>query len=164
MTLPDDVDAIDAYWMEQALVEARKCLELDEVPVGAVMVFENRIIARSGNRTITDCDPTAHAEILAVRAGATAVRNHRLPGTTLYVTLEPCAMCAGALIQARVTRLVYGASDPRVGAVASRFEICSTTFLNHRVSVTGGVLVEPCGQILRDFFRERRSNGLRSDL
>jgi tRNA(adenine34) deaminase len=129
---------------------------MEEVPVGAVVVINNRLVAQAGNRTRTDCDPTAHAEIVALRAAARQVGNYRLTEATLYVTLEPCAMCAGALVQARVRRLVFGATDPKAGAVVSHFGLCTTNVLNHRLVVTGGVLAEACGELLRDFFRQRR--------
>jgi tRNA(adenine34) deaminase len=146
----------DVAWMEIALAVAHECAANGEVPVGAVVVIDDALIARGGNRTRTDTDPTAHAEIVALRAAAKAVGNHRLSGATLYVTLEPCAMCAGAIVQARVARLVYGARDPKAGAVDSYFGICTTEFLNHRVAVTHGVLAEECGDALRRFFRKRR--------
>ncbi|MCS7078924.1 MAG: tRNA adenosine(34) deaminase TadA [Chloracidobacterium sp.] len=146
----------DELWMRLALDEAWVCLDRDEVPVGAVLVVGDRLIARAGNRTRTDCDPTAHAEIVALRAAAQRLGNYRLTEATLYVTLEPCAMCAGALIQARIARLVFGASDPKAGAVVSHFGLCTTSVLNHRIAVTGGVLAQACGDLLRDFFRRRR--------
>ncbi len=149
-------DAHDIAWMRLALDEARACLERDEVPVGAAIVVNNRLAARAGNRTRSDCDPTAHAEIVALRAAARQLGNYRLTEATLYVTLEPCAMCAGALIQARIARLVFGALDPKAGAVASHFGLCAAPTLNHRVAVTGGVLAEACGELLRGFFRQRR--------
>ncbi len=148
--------ADDERWMRLALAAARASLEMEEVPVGAVVVINNRLVAQAGNRTRTDCDPTAHAEIVALRAAARQVGNYRLTEATLYVTLEPCAMCAGALVQARVRRLVFGATDPKAGAVVSHFGLCTTNVLNHRLVVTGGVLAEACGELLRDFFRQRR--------
>ncbi len=148
--------ADDERWMRLALAAARASLGMEEVPVGAVVVINNRLVAQAGNRTRTDCDPTAHAEIVALRAAARQVGNYRLTEATLYVTLEPCAMCAGALVQARVRRLVFGATDPKAGAVVSHFGLCTTNVLNHRLVVTGGVLAEACGELLRDFFRQRR--------
>lgn len=148
--------ADDERWMRLALAAARASLEMEEVPVGAVVVINNRLVAQAGNCTRTDCDPTAHAEIVALRAAARQVGNYRLTEATLYVTLEPCAMCAGALVQARVRRLVFGATDPKAGAVVSHFGLCTTNVLNHRLVVTGGVLAEACGELLRDFFRQRR--------
>ncbi|HMZ78869.1 MAG TPA: tRNA adenosine(34) deaminase TadA [Acidobacteriota bacterium] len=146
----------DVFWMEIALNEAQASARQDEVPVGAVLVFDNQLIARSGNRTLRDQDPTAHAEIVTLRAAAQVLGNHRLLDTTLYVTLEPCAMCAGALIQARVKRLVYGASDLKAGAVDSHFGICSAAFLNHRLEITSGLLGNECSQVLQEFFRAKR--------
>lgn len=141
-----------------------RCLELaqrawdedDEVPVGAVLVVDGAVVGEGGNRTISDCDPSAHAEIVALRQAGQALRNYRFPGSTLYVTLEPCAMCAMALVHARVMRVVYGAADPRTGAAGSVFDILSSDRHNHLVSVTGGVLEAQCGDMLRRFFRQRR--------
>jgi tRNA(adenine34) deaminase len=149
---------MDAHiqFMQEALAEARSAAEAGEVPVGAVLVRDGKILACSGNRTIRDCDPTAHAEILAVREGARRLGNYRLADTTLYVTIEPCSMCAGAIIQARVPRLVYGADDPKGGAVRSCFEILSHPHLNHQAEVTAGVLAPDCAAILQSFFAERR--------
>jgi tRNA(adenine34) deaminase len=149
---------MDAHiqFMQEALTEARSAAEAGEVPIGAVLVHEGKILARSGNRTIRDCDPTAHAEILVVREGARRLGNYRLGDTTLYVTIEPCSMCAGAIIQARVPRLVYGADDPKGGAVRSCFEILSHPRLNHQVEVTAGVLAADSAAILQSFFAERR--------
>lgn len=142
--------------MNLALEEARAAAEAGEVPVGAVVVRDNEVIARSGNRTIRDCDPTAHAEICALREAAHALGNYRLAGATLYVTIEPCAMCAGAMIQARIARLVYGADDPKGGAVRSCFEVLSHARLNHQVEVASGVLANECAAILQSFFASRR--------
>lgn len=142
--------------MRAALAEARDAAERGEVPVGAVLVMDDRIIARAGNRTIADCDPTAHAEIAALRAAAKIVDNYRLPGTTLYVTIEPCAMCCGAMIQARISRLVYGADDAKGGAVRSCFSVLDHPQLNHRVEVSSGVLAEDSAAILKTFFSARR--------
>jgi len=142
--------------MEMALEEAKKGGEEGEVPVGAVLVSEGRVIARGHNRPIGLSDPTGHAEILTLRAGGAAVGNYRIPGSTLYVTLEPCVMCAGAMVQARVARLVYGADDPKNGGVCSLYSILSDERLNHRVEVKGGVCLEECGEILRRFFKEKR--------
>jgi tRNA(adenine34) deaminase len=139
-----------------ALEEAKKGGDEGEVPVGAVLVFEGRAVARGHNRPIGMSDPTGHAEILTLRAAAAAIGNYRLPGGTLYATLEPCVMCAGALIQARLGRLVYGADDPKNGGVRSLYSILSDERLNHRVEVRGGVLAEECGELLRCFFQERR--------
>jgi tRNA(adenine34) deaminase len=149
------VDA-DIEFMQQALAEARESAASGEVPIGAVLVHEGRILARAGNRTIRDCDPTAHAEIVALREGAKIIGNYRLADTTLYVTVEPCSMCAGAMIQARVPRLVYGAAEPRGGAVQSCFEVLSHPGLNHRVQVTSGVLASDCSHVIQSFFAVRR--------
>jgi len=143
-------------YMRMALEEARRAEQAGEVPVGAVVVIEGRVASAGGNRTITDCDPTAHAEIVALRAAAKAVGNYRLAGASLYVTIEPCAMCAGAIVQARVTRLVYGADDPKAGAVRSVFAIADHPQLNHRVEVTAGVLRDECAALLQSFFATRR--------
>lgn len=147
---------LDELYMHRAL-ELAACGEAEgEVPVGAVLVHDGRVIAETWNRPISLDDPTAHAEILALRAAGQALGNYRLPGTTLYVTLEPCAMCAGAMVHARVARLVYGAADPRAGAVDSTIGLLRTPGLNHRVAVTGGVLGPECGAGLQAFFRARR--------
>ena len=142
--------------MQLALGEARGAALAGEVPVGAVLVRDAQIVARSGNRTIRDTDPTAHAEIVVLREAARALGNYRLAETTLYVTIEPCTMCAGAMIQARVPRLVYGCDDPKGGAVRSCFEILSDSRLNHRVDVTAGVLAEDCAGLIQSFFAARR--------
>jgi len=146
----------DIQFMREALAEAEAAAATGEVPIGAVLVHEGEILARSGNRTIRDCDPTAHAEMVVLREGARMLGNYRLAGTTLYVTIEPCSMCAGAIIQARVSRLVYGADDPKGGAVRSVFEVLSNPRLNHQVEVTGGVLAAESAAILQAFFAERR--------
>jgi tRNA(Arg) A34 adenosine deaminase TadA len=146
----------DEEWMREALGEAREAERRGEVPVGAVLVRGGECLARGGNRTIADCDPTAHAEMVALRAGARVTGNYRLEGATLYVTLEPCAMCAGAIVQARVERVVYGADDPKGGAHRSCFELLTSPLLNHRVEVTPGVLAEECAAQLQSFFAARR--------
>jgi tRNA(adenine34) deaminase len=146
----------DVQFLREALEEARAAGAAGEVPVGAVVVHAGRVIARGANRTIADCDPTAHAEIVALREAARVLGNYRLSGATLYVTIEPCAMCAGAMIQARVARLVYGCDDPKGGAVRSCFEVLSSPKLNHRVEVTGGVLAEECAAMMQSFFAARR--------
>ena len=150
-----DMDT-DVRFMEQALEEARASAAAGEVPVGAVLVHDGRIIARSGNRTIRDCDPTAHAEMVVLREASRVLGNYRLAGTALYVTVEPCSMCAGAIIQARVPRLVYGCDDPKGGAVRSCFEILTDPRLNHQVEVTTGILTSDCAAILQSFFAARR--------
>jgi tRNA(adenine34) deaminase len=148
--------ATDAEFMHAALEEARAAGARGEVPVGAVLVANNDIVARAGNRTITDCDPSAHAEVVALRQAAKTIGNYRLPGTTLYVTIEPCAMCAGALVQGRVARLVYGADDAKGGAVRSCFSVLDHPRLNHRVEVVSGVLAEESVALLQTFFGTRR--------
>ena len=151
-----DESSQDATFMLAALDEARAADARGEVPVGAVVVMEGRIVGRAGNGTIIGCDPTAHAEILALRYAATAVGNYRLLGATLYCTFEPCAMCAGAMIQARIARLVYGADDPKAGAARSCLSVLDHPQLNHRVDVTAGVLRDDAAALLRDFFSSRR--------
>jgi len=146
----------DSQFMQEALAEARSAATAGEVPIGAALVHDGKILARSGNRTIRDCDPTAHAEIVVLREAARLLGNYRLANTTLYVTIEPCSMCAGAIIQARVPRLVYGADDPKGGAVRSCFEILSNPRLNHQVEVSSGVLAADCAAILQSFFASRR--------
>jgi tRNA(adenine34) deaminase len=146
----------DTQFMQEALAEARAAAAAGEVPIGAVLIHNDAILSRSGNRTIRDCDPTAHAEIVVLREAARLLGNYRLADATLYVTIEPCSMCAGAIIQARVPRLVYGADDPKGGAVRSCFEILSNSRLNHQVEVTSGVLAAECAAILQSFFAERR--------
>ena len=147
---------VDAIWMQRALAAARDAFWRGEVPVGTCIVSGDQLIAVAGNRTRTDCDPTAHAEIVALREAARKVGNYRLSGSVVYSTIEPCAMCAGALIQDRVSRLVYGACDERAGAVVSRFRLCDTDFLNHRIDLTAGVLEEECRALMQEFFRVRR--------
>ncbi|MFI5059411.1 MAG: tRNA adenosine(34) deaminase TadA [Candidatus Acidiferrales bacterium] len=146
----------DIEFMQEALEEARAAAVAGEVPIGALLVHDGSVVARSGNRTIRDCDPTAHAEIVVVREAARALGNYRLAGTTLYVTIEPCSMCAGAMIQARIERLIYGADDPKGGAVRTCFQILSDERLNHRVEVTSGVLAEDCAAVMQSFFAGRR--------
>lgn len=143
--------------MWRAIGMAREAEKIGEVPVGAVVVDSaGKILAAAGNRTIKDLDPTGHAEILALRIAATRVGNYRLTGTTVYTTIEPCAMCAGALVNARVARLVFGAADERFGAVRTLFRICDDDRLNHRLEITGGILEENCRRLIQDFFKERR--------
>lgn len=146
----------DLEFMQLAIEEARAACAAGEVPIGAIVVHEGRVIARSGNRTIRDCDPTAHAEIVALREAARSLGNYRLADTILYVTLEPCSMCAGAVIQARIPLLVYGADDPKAGAVRTHFQILSHPVLNHRVEVTSGVLAADSISLLQSFFAARR--------
>ena len=149
----------DAEYMSHALGHAQAALAAGEVPVGAVLVLEDRIIASGANRPIAACDPTAHAEIEALRAGARVLRDYRLLGACLYVTLEPCAMCAAALVHARVLRVVFGAFDARAGAAGSLIDLFRLEGLNHRVDVFGGVMAAECSQLLRGFFERRRMPG-----
>ena len=142
--------------MRQALAAAHEARERDEVPVGTCIVAAGDVLAVAGNRTRTDRDPTAHAEIVALREAARKIGNYRLTDAVVYSTIEPCVMCAGALIQARVRRLVYGARDERAGAVESHFRVCDTEFLNHRIEVSAGVLEEECRALMQAFFRARR--------
>jgi tRNA(adenine34) deaminase len=146
----------DNSFVGLALEEARAAAAAGEVPIGALIVHDGRILARSGNRTIRDCDPTAHAEMVVIREAARVLRNYRMAGTTLYVTLEPCSMCAGAMIQARIPRLVYGADDPKGGAVRSCFEVLTNATLNHQVEITSGILAPECASLLQSFFAARR--------
>jgi tRNA(adenine34) deaminase len=146
----------DVSFMEAALEEARAAAERGEVPIGAIIVHGGRIIARASNRTITDCDPTAHAEIVALRAAARELKNYRLVDAILYVTVEPCSMCAGAMIQARIGHLIYGADDAKGGAVRSCFSILDHPQLNHRVEVTSGILADESVAILQEFFAPKR--------
>jgi tRNA(adenine34) deaminase len=148
----------DAEFMQIALEEARAAAIAGEVPVGAVLVrdTDGTIVARGANRTIRDCDPTAHAEVVVLREASRALGNYRLTGTTLYVTIEPCSMCAGAIIQARVPRVVYGCDDIKGGAVRSCFEVLSHPKLNHQVEVTSGVLATECAAVIQSFFADRR--------
>ena len=146
----------DLRFMRRALALAQEAERQGEVPVGAVVVFEGEIVGEGFNAPISEHDPTAHAEIRALRAAARQLGNYRLPGTTLYVTLEPCVMCAGAMIHARIQRLVYGARDPRTGAAGSVFHIADSEKHNHRLSITGGVLAEESAELLQSFFRARR--------
>ena len=145
-------------WMHEALRAAREAGSRDEVPIGACIVVAGEIAAVTGNRTRTDCDPTAHAEIIALREAAQRVGNYRLPHATVYSTIEPCAMCAGALIQARVPLLVYGARDEKAGAVDSHFGICNSEQLNHRLQVVSGILESECRELMQEFFRARRKD------
>lgn len=152
----------DEHWMRLALDCARQAQDLGEVPVGAVLVGDGQEIARGFNTPIRDSDPSAHAEMIALRRAAQRLGNYRLPGTTLYVTLEPCAMCAGAIIHARVQRLVFGAADPKAGAVNSVYDLIAQPRLNHTVEWTGGILADECSALLRTFFRQRRSTAARA--
>ncbi len=148
---------LDRQMMERALDQARLAAKAGEVPVGAVVVdHQGNLVAEAGNNCIAASDPSGHAEMLAVRRAAMVLGNYRLPGTTLYVTLEPCPMCAALLVHARISRLVFGATDPKSGGVVSQYRIGNDGLLNHAFTVTGGVLADECSQLLRDFFRNRR--------
>ena len=147
---------LDRQFMQQALSQAKLAAAAGEVPVGAVLVRDGQIISTGFNRPITNSDPSAHAEMMALRAAAQSESNYRLPGTTLYVTLEPCTMCAGAMLHARVERVVFGAADPKTGAAGSVLNVFSEKQINHQTQVEGGIMGEECGQVLRDFFKERR--------
>jgi len=149
-------DDRDIFFMSMAIEEALRAEKRGEVPVGAVLVLGEEVLARAHNRTVSLNDPTAHAEVLAIRRAARLRKNYRLPGTTLYVTLEPCILCAGAVLQARIDRLVYGARDPKGGAVESLYRLLEDSRLNHEVRLTGGVLERECGEILSGFFRKKR--------
>ncbi len=146
----------DQHWMQEALRLARLGAALNEVPVGAIVVHENRIVGRGYNSPISRVDPVAHAEIQALRDAAVTLNNYRLVDCDLYVTLEPCTMCAGAIVHSRIRRLVYGATEPKAGAVVSQANLLDMPWLNHVVAVTGGVLERECSQLLSDFFRRRR--------
>jgi len=150
MTGPDEL------WMEEALRAAQRALEAGEVPVGAVVVCQGKIAGRGWNRNIADSDPTAHAEIVALREAGAAIGNHRLAECELFATIEPCPMCAGALVHARIKRLVYGADDPKAGAVQSVMQVLNHPQLNHKVEVRGGVLAGRCAELLQTFFKSRR--------
>jgi tRNA(adenine34) deaminase len=146
----------DELWMQEALRCAQRALEAGEVPVGAVVVHQGRIVGRGFNRNIVDRDPAAHAEIVALREAGATLGNHRLSDCGLFATIEPCAMCAGAMIHARIRRLVYGADDPKAGAVHSVMRVLNHPALNHRVEVRGGVLAGKCAEVVQEFFRSRR--------
>ena len=146
----------DEYYMRIAIQEAEAAAALGEVPVGAVLVMDGEILARAHNLKETLLDPTAHAEIIAIRNGCAKLQRWRLAGATLYVTLEPCPMCAGAIVQSRIDRLVYGARDPKTGAVDSLFNMLQNDALNHQLAVRGGVLAAECSDVLKEFFQEKR--------
>jgi tRNA(adenine34) deaminase len=146
----------DELWMQEALRAAQRALEAGEVPVGAVVVCGERVVGRGWNRNIGESDPTAHAEIVALREAGATVGNHRLGDCELFVTIEPCAMCAGAMVHARIKRLVYGADDPKAGAVRSAMQVLNHQQLNHRVEVCSGVLAGRCAEMVQEFFRSRR--------
>tara|TARA_R110002050_G_scaffold141215_4_gene266200 strand:- start:1539 stop:1988 length:450 start_codon:yes stop_codon:yes gene_type:complete len=146
----------DEYWMRQALLLAHQAEQHGEVPVGAVIVLQDELIGSGWNQPISQQDPTAHAEIVALRAACTNQQNYRLPGSTMYITLEPCIMCAGAIVHARIERVVFAATEPKTGAAGSCMDIFNTSQLNHRVQYEHGVLAEESSKLLRDFFRAKR--------
>src|SRR5437763_7665049 len=146
----------DEIWMDVAIAEAIAARDAGEVPVGAVIVKDGQLVAAGQNRNLRDHDPSAHAEIVALRAAGTRLGNHRLEGCDMYVIIEPCAMCAGAIVHARIARLIYGAKDPKAGAVESVMNVVHHPRLNHKMEVIGGILEGECSQLLRDFFRSRR--------
>jgi tRNA(adenine34) deaminase len=148
----------DLEWMQRAFELAQKAEVLDEVPVGAVIVYENKIIGEGWNQPISSNDPTAHAEIMALRDAGNNIGNYRLPDTTIYVTLEPCAMCAGAIIHARISKLIYAVDDPKTGACGSVFNLLRSEELNHNVEIGKGVLEDECRSLIQTFFREKRVN------
>jgi tRNA(adenine34) deaminase len=150
------MSARDAAFMQVALEQAAEAAAAGEIPVGAVIVIGGEVIATGQNRSIRDSDPSAHAEIMALRAAGSAISNYRLSDATLYVTLEPCAMCIGAIVQGRVTRVVFGAYDPKAGAAGSAIDLSNSPAFNHRFEVMGGVLADECGAVLKEFFNERR--------
>jgi tRNA(adenine34) deaminase len=147
---------LDRQYMQQAIEQAMLAASAGEVPVGAVLVRDGQVISKGFNQPISNSDPSAHAEMLTLRGAAQSEANYRLPGTTLYVTLEPCTMCAGAMLHARIDRVVFGASDPKTGAAGSVLNVFSEKQINHQTQVEGGIMSEECGQILRQFFKERR--------
>lgn len=147
---------LDHQFMQHAFEQAQLAAAAGEVPVGAVLVRDGQIISKAFNKPISNHDPSAHAEMLALRQAAKAEQNYRLPGSTLYVTLEPCAMCSGAILHARVDRVVFGAPDPKTGAAGSVLDVFSSKLINHQTSIEGGIMSEECGQLLRSFFKERR--------
>jgi tRNA(adenine34) deaminase len=148
--------ALDRQFMQQAIEQAHLAAIAGEVPVGAVLVRDGQVISKAFNKPITNHDPSAHAEMLALRQAALAEKNYRLPGTTLYVTLEPCAMCVGAMLHARVDRIVFGAPDPKTGAAGSVVDLFAIKQINHQTSIEGGIMGDECGQLLKTFFKERR--------
>ena len=147
---------LDQQYMRMAIEQAQLAAQADEVPVGAVLVRDGRVISRAFNKPIANHDPSAHAEMLALREAALTEENYRIPGSTLYVTLEPCAMCAGAILHARIERVVFGAPDPKTGAAGSVLDLFAAKQINHQTRVEGGIMGEECGQLLRDFFKGRR--------
>ncbi|MDM7857218.1 tRNA adenosine(34) deaminase TadA [Thiopseudomonas acetoxidans] len=166
MELPDRIDqrSQDEFFMRQALLLAEQGAAMGEVPVGAVLVYQGEIVGRGFNQPIMTHDPSAHAEMQAIRQAAVNINNYRLPNTTLYVTLEPCSMCAGLLVHARIARLVYATTEPRAGAIESRTQFLENRYLNHHVQVEGGLMAEESARLLRDFFRARRKHNVSRDL
>jgi tRNA(adenine34) deaminase len=152
----DERESLDLFWMQRALELAQKARSLGEVPIGAVLVKDDQIIGEGYNAPIGQKDPTAHAEIMALRDAARRIGNYRLLNTTLYVTIEPCVMCAGALVHARIKEVVFGATEPRTGGVVSVFDILQSPRLNHQVNVRSGVLAQECAALMQEFFRQRR--------
>lgn len=158
--MPEPNDGVapqpDEIWMQEALRVAQRALEAGEVPIGAVVLYQQKIVGRGFNRNIIDSDPSAHAEVVALREAGAAIGNHRLSDCELFATIEPCAMCAGAMVHARIRRLVYGADDPKAGAVHSVMHVLNHPALNHRIEIRGGILAGRCAEMLQDFFRSRR--------
>jgi len=147
----------DEFWMNAAIRAAENARDAGEIPIGACLIDKNgQFLASGGNRTISDTDPTAHAEILILRAAAMKIGNYRLTGAVVYTTIEPCAMCAGALVNARIKRLVFGAHDERFGAVETLFRLCDSSSLNHRIKITSGILKDECKKLMQDFFSQKR--------
>ncbi|MGI9471599.1 MAG: tRNA adenosine(34) deaminase TadA [Rubripirellula sp.] len=153
----EDLFDFDTHWMTRALEQAMEAITADEVPVGAVIVRDGEMIAAASNQRETLHDPTAHAEMIAITQAAAAIDDWRLERTTLYVTLEPCIMCSGAIVQSRIPRVVFGAADPKGGAVSSLYHLLEDQRLNHQCLVTGGVMAEPCGRVLTEFFQSKRA-------
>ena len=156
MSLNNNFNEVDHFWMQHAIELANQAAKASEVPVGAVIVRNQELIGSGYNKPITNNDPSAHAEIVAIREAARKVNNYRLVDTTLYVTLEPCAMCASAMLHARISRVVFGAVDPKAGAIGGAINLFTAHTWNHKIKAEGGLLAEPCGAILRDFFQQRR--------
>ncbi|MDB2384433.1 tRNA adenosine(34) deaminase TadA [Endozoicomonas sp.] len=154
--MTDLLGSMDDLWMAEALAEAKKAALKGEVPVGAVMVYNEKVIARAHNQPISSCNPVAHAEMLALQAAAKAIGNYRLVNCDLYVTLEPCTMCAGAIVHSRVRRVIYGAVEPKAGAIASSSQVLDQPQMNHKVAATSGVMAEACSEIISAFFNMRR--------
>ena len=151
-----DSSSEDEHWMQRALARAKQAGQQGEVPVGAIVVMDGQCVAEAFNQPIATCDATAHAEMIALRTACSVVANYRLTGATLYVTIEPCTMCFGAMLHARIKRLVYGAAEPRAGVVSSQLQLAGRDFYNHKIDVSSGVLANECGQLMADFFKQRR--------